>query len=320
MNSVFSMPKWSPFQARLFAPLKPYMTAANNITDAALGLTWTYCEVQLDSGEVSLGLAQTSGEATRTLPWSGSIQGKPVAEIAPWLTEFQGLEATLALAAMNALINTWNNPLCVEATRLEQGNLAVFEHFKAKLARQKVVVIGRYPGLEKVLDGINYQVLERRPGPGDLPDSACEQVLPEADWVFITGTSLINHTLLRLCELSERAVTVLMGPSVPWLPDWAKLHVDFIAGVQVLDAAMAKQVAKEGGGTRMFDEAVVYQVANISGERLQHLKAQIAETWAQREALKASASSPSDLKQLEVVDAKLSRLDSAYKRLWDAQS
>ena len=49
-----------------------------------------------------------------------------------------------------------------------------------------------------------------------------------------------------------------MGPSLPWLYDWRHFGVDYLAGVQVLDADAARQVVAEGGGTRLFQGPVEY--------------------------------------------------------------
>lgn len=97
------------------------------------------------------------------------------------------------------------------------GHLRVFAHFRPQLEGQKVVVIGHYPGLELLWQGFPYQCLERNPQDGDLPDSAAEFLLPQADWVFVSVSSLANKTLPRLLELSRHARVVLMGPSLPWL-------------------------------------------------------------------------------------------------------
>lgn len=56
---------------------------------------------------------------------------------------------------------------------------------------------------------------------------------------------------------------------------------------------------------------------------MRHLKTRIAQTWAQRERLKAALSAgatpaAAGLRELEAVDRELSDLDSRFKRLWDA--
>ncbi len=317
-----------------FNPNAPYDLIRDAVAEArtpieamSIGLTWSSCRTA-----EGLGLAMSPGSSTRLLQWPGSVAGRPVHEVAQWLDSWNFYEATVGLAAANAVINRADNALMNAATPLQaQGsaNLAVFEYFRPRLVGRKVVVIGRYPGLDQVLEGLDVQVLERDPGSGDLPDSAAEFLLPQADWVFITATSLINKTFPRLAALASNAISVLMGPSTPWLADWAGLDIDFLAGVQLVDAARAEQIAAEGGGTRLFGEGVRYAVADIGEARMARVKAQIAETYARRDALKAEMEAwyqaghtqrfP-EREQLAAIDVELSALDLCFKRMWDARN
>jgi uncharacterized protein (DUF4213/DUF364 family) len=292
-----------------------------------LGLTWTSCQIGS-----SIGFAQSPGLATRTLDFPGSVAGSAARDIAAWLRDWDPYRATVGLAAVNALINDAGNALMQEALPLHSpgpANLAVFAHFRPYLAGRKVVVVGRYPGLDSVLDGIDVQVLERQPGPGDLPDPAAEYVIPEADWVFLTGTSLINKTFHRLAALARDAVTVLMGPSVPWLPLFADYGVDYLAGVVPVDVERAARIAAEGGGTRLFGDGVVYAVTDIGQPNLARLRQEIADTASARDTLKRAmegwyGSGRSGrfprIAEMDEVTARLSRLDTCFKRQWDARN
>ncbi len=296
-----------------------------------LGLTWTSCRVTIENNE-SIGFAMSPQEKSRLLPWPGTIMGQNVFDVSSLLFSWNGFDATLALAACNAVINTHQNKLLNQAEAIQPGkylNLSVFYYFKSKLKNKKIAIIGRYPSLEMVLDGLDYVVLERCPESGDLPDTAAEIILPQMDWVFLTATSLINKTFSRLTELSQNAVTVLMGPTTPWLTEFAVFDVDFIAGTEPIDIDYAEQVVMEGGGTRLFEGGVQYRVANISAQRLEYLKQQISVTAEQRSSLKdemdlwfqqgKGARFPKR-DELEAIDTKLSQLDTAYKRLWDANN
>lgn len=297
------------------------------VESVCLGLTWTTCRA---AG--ALGLAMSPGVATRTLPWPGTLAGRPLRELTAWARSWDPFEATVGLAACNAAINGPGNALMREAEPLRgetAGNLAVFAHFRPRLEGKRVVVVGRYPGMAAALDGIDVAVLERRPEGSDFPDPAAEFLLPEADWVFLTATSLINKTFHRLAALSADAVTVLMGPSTPWLAEWARWDVDFLAGVRIEDAARAERIAAEGGGVRLFEGGARYALADIGGPRLSATRAAIAETVARREALKAemaawyaagSGARFPGYDALADLDARLSRLDTRYKRLFDARS
>lgn len=226
-----------------------------------LGLSWSLCEVD------AVGVCFSPSEAPRTLSWPGTLRGRRAAELAAWVRSFEAAQAGVGLSTINALINRSDNPLYARAQRLAlaaPGHLQVFAQFAPLLKRaQSVAVVGRYPGLERLWKDVNYRCLERRPGPDTLPDTAAERVLPESEWVFLTGSALANHTLPRLLALSRAATVVLMGPSVPWLEEWAEFGVDYVAGCEVVDPEALFQTAAEGGGTRIFETGLCYRLARI---------------------------------------------------------
>lgn len=231
------------------------------VEQLCLGLNWTVAQV---AG--SCGFAFSPRQVPRTLSWAGTLAGQPSEQLRPWLMSWSGAEAAVGLAVLNATVN--RDSACLrEAQPLRgeaPGHLRVFAHFRPQLEGQRVAVIGHYPGLEVLWQDLPYQCLERQPQDGDLPDSAAEFVLPQADWVFVTASSLANKTLPRLLELSRQARVVLMGPSLPWLADWRQFGVDYLAGVRVLDAPAAHRVAAEGGGTRLFAGPVEYALLALN--------------------------------------------------------
>lgn len=234
--------------------------------EVVMGLVWTLCR-----GGRGTGLAMTPAAAPRTLPWPGTLVGQPLAQLAAWLRDWDPHAASVGLAAVNAVINTQDNPLLARARPLDKpldrgapGNLAVFAHFLPQLAGRRVVVIGRYPGLDVLARELDLTMLERQPGPGDLPDPACEYLLPAADWVFLTASSLANKTFPRLAELARGATTVLMGPGTPWLAELAAFGIDYLAGVQVTDPGQLRRTVAEGGGTRLFEGGVQYRLASLT--------------------------------------------------------
>jgi uncharacterized protein (DUF4213/DUF364 family) len=64
----------------------------------------------------------------------------------------------------------------------------------------------------------NLSILERRPQPDDLPDSAREYILAEQAIVVLTAATLINKTMPRLLALSNGAQIVVAGPTTPLHP------------------------------------------------------------------------------------------------------
>ena len=100
----------------------------------------------------------------------------------------------------------------------------------------------------------------RRRAPGDYPDTACEYLLPEADYVFVSSSSFVNKSAPRLLDLAVGggAHTVLVGPSTPMHPLLLDLGVDTVTGYvpdpEVGKAGVIKELSPTGQigpGTRM---------------------------------------------------------------------
>jgi uncharacterized protein (DUF4213/DUF364 family) len=79
-------------------------------------------------------------------------------------------------------------------------------------------------------------------------------VLPSADVVLITGTTLLNDTLehiLTLCRPDARVVVV--GPTVGLLPDaFLRRGVAVLGGIRVTDRGAFLDVLAEGGSGYHF--------------------------------------------------------------------
>ncbi len=226
------------------------------IEEIIIGLTWTMCKAE------GVGLCMSPAIPTRTLSWSGTLVNKPVAELSSWLRSWDSYQATVAMAAINAVINT-NSPLPQQAIALTpatSANLSVFEYFMPQIQGKQVSVIGRYPGLTRYEQDMNINVIELNPAPGDFPAPASEYLLPESDWVFLTATSIPNKTFPRLVELSRDATVVLMGPTLPWLAEFADFGINYLAGVTVTNPTALRQTVAEGGGVRIFETGVRYHL------------------------------------------------------------
>lgn len=232
-----------------------------------LGINWTIAQCRLNNGGLSTGLCFSPISIPRNLPWSGSLSGQPTRELTRWISSEDPCEMAIALGVTNAVINRPDNPLLRDAEPLHSEthpHLAVFDHFAPQLAGANVAIIGRYPQLENYRKQFEFVCIERRPGPGDLPESAATWALPRADWVFITASSIANRSLPQLLELSRNARVVLMGPSMPWLPEWVEFGVDYLAGVEVTRHDSLRCIVGEAGGTRIFGNAVNYRLLSLS--------------------------------------------------------
>lgn len=216
--------------------------------DACLiGRSW--CVVRSEGTGLAMTYRGGMGEGEVPPPY----KGRRVAEVAGLIKSWSLPDASLGVAALNSVYNSpgrvagWlDKPL--DAVRSD----AAFDELLETVAGKKVAVIGHFPGMERMAERCALTVLERVPQEGDLPDFAAEYVLPEQDFVFITGTTLTNKTLPRLLELSADAVTILLGPSVPLTPLWFDRGVDILAGTVVLDQQAVWEAGLDGVHKQIF--------------------------------------------------------------------
>jgi uncharacterized protein (DUF4213/DUF364 family) len=191
------------------------------------------------------------------------ISGMPVRELAQYVKSWNPYEASLGLAAINSVLNSpeqvekmYGRPLSM------QGQVSAFVHYAEIVRGKKVAVIGRFPDLDTFTNVCQLTVLERNPGPDDLPDPACEYVLPEQDFVFITATTLTNKTMPRLLQLSRKASVFLVGPSTPFAPLLFNHGIDTLAGTVVLNPESVWAAAQEGAARSVFDHGA--QMVKVS--------------------------------------------------------
>jgi len=119
---------------------------------------------------------------------------------------------------------------------------------------RRVVIVGHFPFIPSVRRAVGHlDVLELDPGPGDLPPQAASDVLPRADVVAITGTSLLNKTfdgLIALCR--PDAFVLMLGPTTPLSPVLFDYGVDLVAGTRVIDPLEALTTASQAANFRQM--------------------------------------------------------------------
>ncbi|BCV21592.1 DUF364 domain-containing protein [Moorella sp. Hama-1] len=217
------------------------------VEECIVGLNWILVRSR------GTGLVMTPLEGHPRIKLAGGIKGMPVRELAGYIKSWHNFEAALGLAAINSVLNTPEQVegLCGRSLS-SQPQVNAFTYFQEQVKGKRVTVIGHFPDLESLARNCKLTILERRPREGDLPDPACEYILPEQDYVFITATTLINKTLPRLLELSRRAWVILVGPSTPMTPALFHHGVATLAGTVVVEPKMIQRVVQEGGCLEIF--------------------------------------------------------------------
>ncbi len=234
---------------------------------AVFGLFFTGVKLSDGHGGVSYTPIKSLPEAVccpssaRAMPSSGELRGRGVDELLEGLFSGNPLRRTLGIAVLNAL-----STACLEAGRHE-GSLQVGADALDDLdvgEDREVVVVGALAPFLKALKrrARPYTVLELDPStlrPDELPfyrpaaDAAA--VVPRADLLVVTGTSLLNDTLEGLLALARpEAEVVVVGPTASMLPGaFFRRGVDVLGGVLVTDPdALLNVIAEAGSGYHFF--------------------------------------------------------------------
>jgi uncharacterized protein len=159
---------------------------------------------------------------------AGDLHKLNPADLAGLIESHSFAEVSIGLATINALLP--QNPDQWVDLRAEEY---LIEHG----ANKNIVVVGHFPFIDHLKPiAKNVWVLELNPKEGDLPAEAAPEVVPQADVVAITATTLINKTFQGLIELCQpQACVVLVGPSTPLSPIMYDYGIDVLSGTIVTD-------------------------------------------------------------------------------------
>jgi len=226
------------------------------VVQVQVGLYWTGVVVEVQ-GTRRCGLAATlhnpSTEHARTPAVVApeklvELSGCQLAEL---VYSESVTETSIGLAAINALLST---PRALH-------NLPAEDYIARQGSQARVALVGHFPFVSELRSRVrDLWVLELNPSAGDLPASAAAQVIPQADVLAITSTTLINHTFDGLMALRRPDARVLLiGPSTPLSPALFGLGVSVLSGTVVEDiervmglirhAATFRQI--KGSGVRL---------------------------------------------------------------------
>ena len=155
------------------------------------------------------------------------------------------LEAAIGMATMNSLLEIEEDS-CIE--------LNAAELIKEKGRDKRVAIVGHFPFIPKVREiAREVWVIEKNPKEGDLDETEADNLIPQADVVAITGTSLTNHTLDHLLELcSPGAYVILLGDTAPLSPLLFDYGVDAISGTKVVNPELALRCVSQGANFRQI--------------------------------------------------------------------
>lgn len=224
------------------------------IRDVCIGLNWTAVVVDI-AGQLQCGLASTMGgdhdhSGDAGVPLAGELLGRPTSVLLADVDGVASPRKSLAIAALNASLprqpETWTELNAVDVI-VEHGREA------------RIALIGHFPFVDRLRDKVNHlDVIDYNPLDGDLPAEAAPDVLPRADFIAITGLTLLNGTFESLIALRKPGAKVMMlGPTTPLSPVMFEHGIHILAGsiVENIDAVL--RVVSQGGNFRQARRAGV---------------------------------------------------------------
>jgi uncharacterized protein (DUF4213/DUF364 family) len=225
---------------RWWGPGRLYADLANGVEDAAVkrvlvGLNWTMVET-----ETGIGLAQTPERGTpgcNATGHAGSRTQGGLKTLAALVHSTDPFDQALGMAACNAHYNRFD-------LQLPGGN--GLESFGAKGGG--TVVIGAFPGIADRLPGA--KVIDRKPGPGQFPEQAAEWLLPAAEAVIITASTLANRSAPHLLHLARFGRVALVGPGAPLTERLFTYGIEVSSGLVAEDPGGLARAVAEGGGAK----------------------------------------------------------------------
>jgi uncharacterized protein (DUF4213/DUF364 family) len=160
---------------------------------------------------------------------AGALCGRGSLEIVELARSTSLIERSIGLATINALVAPRPED-CVDLNAEE----VIARHGKDR----NVVIVGSFPFVPRLRQRVGeLAVLDMRQGSGGLPAEAAGEVVPHADVLAVTATSLLNGTFDGLMALRKPgAHVVMLGPSTPLSP------VLFDHGVQLLSGSVVENI------------------------------------------------------------------------------
>ena len=179
------------------------------------------------------------------LSLAGRLNGEKLRTIASRVHSQNPIEISMAVAATNAYSNR------PDVLTEHINGLDIFS-----APERKVAVVGRFPGLKE--RGFNPLVIELSPQEGEYPAEKSEEVIDQCDYVVITSSAIVNHTIDDLLRFAKDKKVALVGPGTPLTPALFDHGINVLSGMIVTDPDLAFRIVAEGGAAQALKKAGKY--------------------------------------------------------------
>jgi uncharacterized protein (DUF4213/DUF364 family) len=217
---------------------------AADLIDVRVGSFWVVVRTGLGAGMASVLRSEDHLHGSKPISAAGELHRRTPMELTGLLRSDSPPESAIGLAAANALLSP------TAAGLREEKAVAIL---RERGRGRKVAMIGRFPfadGLREDCDQlwIFERGLNRRQE--DLGEEAMEQLLPQAEVVVVTATTLLNQTLPSvLAGVRPDAFVMLLGPSTPLTPALFRFGFDVLCGTVVDDPEAVLRAVEQGAVT-----------------------------------------------------------------------
>jgi len=207
------------------------------VTSVDVGNNWVLAQVQDEAGQLRAGVAA----APRTFP---DVPAFPVGSHSPNVSAHkltEGLRSSdpSASAVGLATLNAVNAPDEHQITTEDAADwLSEQTHNKA------IAIFGRFPFIQDEIKPFasDVFVFEQTPNDGEYSAEDMPTVLPKADLIAITGTTIINHTIDDILQHTiDQQTVVVLGPSTPLTTLLFDFGIDVMFGVRVVDVDAVRE-------------------------------------------------------------------------------
>jgi uncharacterized protein (DUF4213/DUF364 family) len=202
-----------------------------------VGVHWTVvCSRNCGMASTLMNNAPHAHSAVREV---GYLQTKNAHELAEFALSDNLLEASIGVAAINSLLDV------DESQAIEVNAMKVLVKYGIG---KNIALVGHFPFIPKLRPAVRkLWVIEQHPAEGEYPSEAAADLIPQADVIAITSSTLINHTiegLLALCQPDQ--LVMMLGPSTPLSEVLFKHGVSLLAGSKIVDESAVLRTVGQG--------------------------------------------------------------------------
>jgi uncharacterized protein (DUF4213/DUF364 family) len=222
----------------------------SNLTDdipvrsVLIGLHWTVVCSRHCGMASTLSAPHLHGQTS--VQEAGRLHLKSARELTDYARSGNSLEASLGLAAINSLL---------EVDESQAAEVNASEVLAERGRDRNVALVGHFPFIPQLRQTARQLwVIEMHPDEDEYPAEAAPDLLPQAEVVAITGTTLVNHTLdglLALCH--PHATVMILGPSTPLSPVFFDHGVTLLSGTRVVDEEAVLRTVGQGASFRQVE-------------------------------------------------------------------